>query len=127
MKVGSIIKWTDDKENETLGEVVSLDSKRVKFKTKDGMLDVLLSDGIFELYKGTENLTFDDVKPPEVKKTKKLQRPPTKGSKTEAALAIYKAMPTSTRQEIIKAFIEKVKLTPSGAATYYTNCKKKAT
>lgn len=125
MKVGSTIKWTDDNGKETLGQVLTVDSKRVKFKTeKQGVLDVLLSDGIFELSK--ETLNFEEA-PPEPKKGSRSKREPTIGSKTEAALKLYKSMPGSTRQEIIKAFIDKVGLTPSGAATYYTNCKKRST
>lgn len=125
MKVGSVIKWTDDSGKETLGQVITVDNKRVKFKTQDqGVLDVLLSDGIFELSK--ETLKFVDP-PQEVKKSSRSKREPTAGSKTEAALKLYKSMPGASRQDIIKAFIEKVGLTPSGAATYYTNCKKRTT
>lgn len=125
MKVGSTIKWTDDSGKEVLGQVVALDSKRVKFKTvKEGVLEVLLSDGIFELSK--ETLVFTDTPPPEPKKSSRSKKAPTSGSKTEAALKLYSAMPNATRQEVIKAFIEKVGLTPSGAATYYTNCKKRS-
>lgn len=121
MKVGDTIKWTAEGKTVT-GQVLAMDDKRVKFQTKTEVLDVLLDDGKFEVIDGT--VAVEPSPAPQRKaRSAKTKRPPAAGTKTEAAMAIYKAMPNGTRQEIIKAFIDRIGLSPAGAATYYTNCK----
>jgi len=49
------------------------------------------------------------------------------GSKTEAAQKIYDRMNAqgATRQEVVKAFVAELGLSPAGANTYFYNCSKK--
>jgi hypothetical protein len=126
MKVGDVVRWTSDDgrgEKTLLGEITLITDKRIKFKTIEGELDVLKTDGKFE--PTDEKIDFPATAPPAPKKrSKKKTNQPTAGSKTEAAIKIYRSMQGSTRGEIIKALIDKANLTPAGAATYYTNCKK---
>jgi hypothetical protein len=123
MKVGDRIKWTAN-DRTYLGVVMAVTDKHVKVRTPEEIKEFPLDYDKFEIVE--ETLTVDAESSPETKKDRaeRLKRPSTAGTKTEAALVVYKSMPDATRQEIIKAFQEKVGLSAAGAATYYTNCKK---
>lgn len=126
MKAGDVITWTSDgdgrPETTVLAQVISLTDRRIKLRVKDGTeVNVLLTDGTFT--PSTEEFKLE-VPAPRTKKSSRKKKAPATGSKTERALEVMKSMPTGTRGEIIKAFVDKVGLTPAGAATYYTNCRK---
>ena len=51
-------------------------------------------------------------------------RPVDESSKAGMARAMFKKLHGKPRKEIIQQFVDKLKLTPSGAATYYQTLKK---
>ena len=53
-------------------------------------------------------------------------RPHDESSKAGMARALFKKLAGKPRKEIIQQFIDKLKLTPAGAATYYQSLKKQA-
>lgn len=53
-------------------------------------------------------------------------RPTDESSKAGMARALFKKLAGKARKEVIQAFIDKLGLTPAGAATYYQTLKKAA-
>ncbi len=66
-----------------------------------------------------------DEPPTKEKKERKKQDGPREGSKMALAVEVYRDNKDKARKDILKLFMDKVKLTKAGANTYFAIIKKK--
>jgi hypothetical protein len=82
--------------------------------------------GKMSLLQQREELKKNKAEPaPKEKKARVKADGPRPGSKMEKAVTIFKENKGKERKEILKLFMDRVKLTQAGANTYYATIKKK--